>query len=255
MLIIADHLWNEISEFVTFRKSNVGRPPHDARLTLSGIFYVMQTGAQWRNLPDYYGKPSTVHGRLMEWTRSGVFKQILVKSIEVAVQILGCPQSFFADTTSSKAPFAKFGGKSPTDRAKNGIKKGIVIDWNRVILSIMIDPANQHDSKLLEQHIPNLKKFLDSPKVLATDSAWDVKKLYSNLAKENLALFASTNVRRNKSKRKLQPKGRWKIEQIFGIQQWNRGIKFCWTKTKEAFLSLCQLASSIHNFRLAGIFG
>lgn len=50
-------------------------------------------------------------------------------------------------------------------------------------------------------------------------------------------------------------KGRWRIEQIFGIQNWFRGIKFCWTKTKKAFLALCQFASLIHNFKLAGIFG
>ena len=68
-------------------------------------------------------------------------------------------------------------------------------------------------------HIENIKRFLDRPKVMATDSAWDVKRLRKELAKENLALFASTNVRRDKTKRKLRPGGRWKIEQIFGIQQ------------------------------------
>jgi hypothetical protein len=90
---------------------------------------------------------------------------------------------------------------------------------------------------------------------MITYSAWDVKKLYKDLAKENIALLAATNVRRNKLKRKLTPGGRWRIEQIFGIQQWNRGIKFCWTKTKDSFLGLCQLASAIHNFKLVGVFG
>ena len=90
---------------------------------------------------------------------------------------------------------------------------------------------------------------------MATDSAWDIKKLRKELAKANLALHASTNVRRDKSKRKIKSGGRWKMEQIFGIQQWNRGIKFCWTKTTESFLALCQFASAIHNFRLVGIFG
>ncbi len=87
------------------------------------------------------------------------------------------------------------------------------------------------------------------------NSAWDVEKLRKDLVKNNLALFAATNVRRDKLKQTTKPGGRWKIEQIFGIQQWNRGIKFCWTKTKESFLALCQLASAIHNFKLVGIFG
>jgi len=80
------------------------------------------------------------------------------------------------------------------------------------------------------------------------------KKIYKFLAKENIALFASTNIRRNKDKRKIYPKGRWRVEQIFGIQQCNRGIKFCWSKIKNSFLAMYQFASAIHNFRLIGIF-
>lgn len=255
MLMITDNLWKEISEFLVRKEKTVGRPAHDARLTLSGILYIMQTGAQWRNLPDYYGKKSTVHGWLMVWIRSGIFYKIFEKSIEVAIKQLGSPTAFITDTTSSKAPFAKFSGKNPTDRAKRGVKKGIIIDWNRIILSVIVDAANTHDSKLLLPHMENIKSFLDRPKVLAADSAWDIKNLRKKLAAINLALHASTNVRRDKTKKKIRPRGRWRIEQIFGIQQWNRGIKFCWTKTKEAFLGFCQFASSIHNFKLVGIFG
>lgn len=255
MLIISDNVWNEIVMCIPKKKSRVGRPLNDVRMTLSGVFYIMVTGAQWRNLPDYYGRPSTVHGRYMIWARSGVFQDILLKSIDVAISQLGEPESFLCDTASVKAPFANFAGKNPTDRAKNGVKKGIVIDWNRIILSILIDSANRHDSKLLMPHLENIERFLSRPKVMGTDSAWDVKKLYSDLAKRNLVLHAATNVRRNKQKRKLKPGGRWRVEQVFGIQHWNRGIKFCWTKTKDSFLAFCQLASAVHNFKLVGIFG
>lgn len=255
MLIISDSVWNEIKNLIPEKKSKVGRPQNDRRTTLSAILYVMTTGAQWHQLPDYYGRPTTIHGRFRIWVKLGIFDQIFFKSIAIAVHHLGFPESFFIDTSSVKAPFAKFGGKNPTDRAKYGVKKGIVIDWNKIILSILIDSANRHDSKLLMPHLKNLKQFLNVPKVMATDSAWDVKKIRTELAQNNIALLAATNVRRDKTKEKIRPGGRWKIEQIFGIQQWNRGIKFCWTKTKDSFLSLCQLASAIHNFRLVGIFG
>lgn len=132
-----------------------------------------------------------------------------------------------------------------------------MIDSNRVILSILVDAANVHDSKLYAPHINALKKFINQkkPKVFVTDSAGDVEQLRKDFSKENMALHVSTNVRRNKNKRKIKTGGRWKMKQIFGIQQWHRGIKFCWTKTKEAFLALCQLVSAIHNFKLAGVFG
>jgi putative transposase len=255
MLMIPDNVWNEIITVMPEKKSKVGRPPSDPKLVLSGIFYIMITGAQWCFLPDYYGKRSTVHGQFMAWVKSGIFEQLLMKSIDVAIAHLGNPECFFNDTSTVKAPFAKFGGKNPTDRRKNGVKKGIVIDMNKIILSVLIDSANRHDSKLLMPHIVHLERFLDKPKVMATDSAWDVEKLRKDLAKKNIALHAATNVRRNKSKRKIKSGGRWRIEQIFGMQQWNRGIKFCWAKTKESYLALCQFVSAIHNFKLAGIFG
>ena len=255
MLMIPDVVWNEIKNLIPEKKSSVGRPLSDAKLTLSGVFYIMVTGAQWRCLPYYYGKPSTVHGRFRCWINDGVFERILNKSIELAIAKNGEPESFFCDTSSSKAPLAKFGGKNPTDRRKNGVKRGMVIDINRIILSILIDSANRHDSKLLVPHIERIEKFLHRPKVMSTDSAWDIEDLRKKLALKNLALHASTNVRRNKNKRKIKSGGRWRIEQVFGIQQWNRGIKFCWTKTIDSYLALCQFVSSVHNFKLAGIFG
>lgn len=255
MLIIADSLWNEIKNVIPQKESKVGRPQKDPRIILSGIFYIIVTGAQWHKLPDDYGRPTTVHGRFRIWVKSGVFEQILLKSIDIAMQYLGFPEAFLSDTALAKAPFAKFGGKNPTDRAKHGVKKGLVIDWNTIIFSVLVDAANRPDSKLLMPHIKNLKKFLNSPKVMATDSAWDVKKLRIDLAQENIALFAATNVRRDKTKKKIRPGGRWKIEQVFGIQQWFRGIKFCWAKTEDSFLAFCQFTSAIHNFRIVGIFG
>lgn len=253
--MISDNVWNEIKTIIPEKKSIVGRPLSDSKMALSGIFYIMVTGAQWRCLPDYYGKPTTVHGRFMSWVKDGVFDQIFQKSIVMAIQTLGSPQCFFNDTSISKAPFAKFGGKNPTDRRKNGVKKGMVIDINQIILSLLIDSANRNDAKLLMPHVKNLEKFLDTPKVMSTDSAWDIELLRKNLAQKNIALHAATNVRRSKTKRKIKSGGRWRIEQIFGMQQWNRGIKFCWTKTKESFLALCQFVSAIHNFKLAGVFG
>src|ERR1700689_5114463 len=119
MLMISENLWNEIKTIIPVKKSRIGRPQKDQKLVLSGIFYTMITGAQWHQLPDYYGRPTTIHGRFRIWIKSGIFEQVLEKSIDIAVKYLGSPECFFNDTSSIKAPFAKFGGKNPTDRAKN----------------------------------------------------------------------------------------------------------------------------------------
>jgi putative transposase len=255
MIMISKAVWNEIKNIIPEKETNIGRPRSDSRVVLSGILYVLITGCQWRHLPNCYGKKSTVHGIFMLWSRGGVFEKILKKSIEVAIKILGIPACFFCDTSFSKAPFALFGGKNPTDRRKNGVKRGIVIDMNQIVLSVLVEAANRHDCKLMIGHIKHIEPYLDKPKVMVADSAWDSEYLRKELAKKNIALHASTNSRRNKNKRKIKSGGRWRIEQVFGMQQWNRGMKTCWTKTKEAYLALCQLAAALHNFKRAGVFG
>ena len=94
MLIISDSIWNEIKNLIPEKKSKVGRPQNDQKTTLSAILYIMTTGAQWHQLPDYYGRPTTVHGRFRDWVKLGIFNQIFFKSIAVAVQHLGCRNHF-----------------------------------------------------------------------------------------------------------------------------------------------------------------
>lgn len=256
MLRISDSVWNEIKNCIPSKKSSLGRPRQDSYTTLCGIFYVISTGIQWKHLSSCYGKPSTVHGWLTKWIKEGVFNDIFHISISKSIEKLGKPECFIIDTSSSKSPFAYFGNINPTDRRKYGIKKSIIIDWNKIILSITLDSANKHDSKLAFIHMNNLKKYIqDGPLVLLADAAFDSKQLSKKFASHNITLHAATNRRRIKDIKIVKPIGRWKIEQIFGMQQWYRSIKFCWCKLKNNYLAFCQFASAIHNFKLSGLFG
>jgi transposase len=81
------------------KKSKVGRPPKDAKLILSGIFYIISSDAQWLLLTDYYGKTSTVHGKFRQWTISCCFEKILQRSIDLAIKKFGSPEYFISDTS------------------------------------------------------------------------------------------------------------------------------------------------------------
>ena len=50
MLMISDNVWNEIKNIIPVKKSKVGRPQKDPKTVLSGIFYIIVTGAQWHQL-------------------------------------------------------------------------------------------------------------------------------------------------------------------------------------------------------------
>lgn len=50
---------------------------NDHRTTLNGIFWILHTGAQWRELPERYGKWKSVHDRLTRWRIDGTLDRIL----------------------------------------------------------------------------------------------------------------------------------------------------------------------------------
>ncbi len=158
------------------------------------------------------------------------------------------------DTISRKAPFANFSGKNPTDRAKRGVKYGILVNRKGAPLFINVTPANMHDSKLLESIIRQMKKS-KTIKIIAANSAFDVKKLYSSSKEKNIALIASFNLRRRKDIHKFNVSHRWIVEQTFGILSWYCGLKICWNKTLESTIAFIEIACSHRLFKMAGIFG
>jgi transposase len=205
-------------------------------------------------LPECYGKYKTVHAKFIRWSKLEIFEKMIIKARKY-YQKRNSKNNWYAfDTTSKKASFARFGGKNPTDRAKRGIKHAILVDRKGAPLFVGIAAANRHDSKLFEPVVANMNKSKNI-RIIAADSAFDVKKLYLLCKKKNIALVASTNPRRNKKKHKFHAPYRWIVEQTFGILSWFRGIKTCWTKTFETTLAFLQIACSLRLFRMAGIFG
>lgn len=50
---------------------------NDHHRTLNGILRVLHTGAQWRELPERYGKWKSVHDRLTRWRKGGTIDRVL----------------------------------------------------------------------------------------------------------------------------------------------------------------------------------
>ena len=54
-----------------------GRKPRNHRLVLDGIFWIARTGVAWRDLPDAFGKWSSVYRQFRRWTQSGLWELVL----------------------------------------------------------------------------------------------------------------------------------------------------------------------------------
>lgn len=78
---ITDAQWKIIESILPadrVRPDKRGRPWTNRRTVLNGIFWILRTGAPWKDLPSRYGAHQTVHRRFQNWVRSGVLKQVLL---------------------------------------------------------------------------------------------------------------------------------------------------------------------------------
>jgi transposase len=53
-----------------------GRVLNDRRV-LNGIFWVLRSGAPWRDLPVSFGPRTTCYNRFVRWRRAGVWDRIM----------------------------------------------------------------------------------------------------------------------------------------------------------------------------------
>ncbi len=64
-------------QFVAAIRGRGGRKPKDHRRVLDGIFWIARTGAQWRDLPEEFGKWISVYQQFRRWSQAGLWELIL----------------------------------------------------------------------------------------------------------------------------------------------------------------------------------
>ena len=69
--------WAFFERFILAVRSPNGRKPTNHRLVLDGIFWIARTGSPWRDLPEEFGKWSSVYRQFRRWTLARLWEQIL----------------------------------------------------------------------------------------------------------------------------------------------------------------------------------
>ena len=75
---LSDAAWEAVRNCLPARRT-MGRPPRDPRQVLNGVFWILRTGAPWRDLPECYGPWTTVYFRFREWERDGVIDRMMAQ--------------------------------------------------------------------------------------------------------------------------------------------------------------------------------
>jgi transposase len=72
--LMTDEEWAYFQPFLIHRG---GRPPRNYRRVLDAVFWLMRTGAPWRDLPEEFGNWNSIFRQFRRWADSGVWDVIL----------------------------------------------------------------------------------------------------------------------------------------------------------------------------------
>jgi transposase len=86
---LTDDEWTAINPMLPNKPRGV--PRVNDRRVLNGIFWVLRSGAPWRDLPGSFGPYTTCYNRFVRWRRAGVWAKImnaLAGAHDAAVQMI-----------------------------------------------------------------------------------------------------------------------------------------------------------------------
>ena len=126
-----------------------GVPRVDDRRVLNGIFWVLRSGAPWRDLPERYGPYTTCYNRFVRWRRAGVWDRImecLAAAHDAAVQMI---DTSVIRVHQQGACIAK-GSEEHIGRSRGGLttKLHAVVDANGLPIRLGLTCGQAHDNRL-----------------------------------------------------------------------------------------------------------
>lgn len=86
---LTDLEWSVIEPLLPMDRR--GPKPKNNRKVLNGIFWVLRTGAPWRDLPERYGPYKTAYNRFNRWRKAGIWDRLMdavVKAHDGKVQMI-----------------------------------------------------------------------------------------------------------------------------------------------------------------------
>ena len=86
---LTDFEWSVIEPVLPMDRR--GPKPRENRRVLNGIFWVLRTGAPWRDLPERYGPYTSAYNRFNRWRKAGIWNRLMdaiVKAYDGKVQMI-----------------------------------------------------------------------------------------------------------------------------------------------------------------------
>jgi transposase len=223
-----------------------GRPPMNKRKALQGIFWILDNGAKWKDLPAEFGSKSAVHRWFQRWVEDGTFALLMAEAGEIVTEKCGFKlYECFIDGTFAKA---KQGGEGiGCTRVGKGVKIMVLVDANGLPVAACSETAQCHEGHLVQE----LFQFMitdQKPERLIGDKAYDSDKLDAEMAEEGVEMIAPHRGGRRPENQTQDGRPlrryrrRWKVERTIAWLQNYRRLCIRWEKSTALFQGLLHLS-------------
>jgi putative transposase len=163
---------------------------------------------------------------------------------------------------------ASWGGKctgaNPTDRAKSGTKRSIVVDGKGVPLGITVDAANMHDMKMTKATLQSIVVHGPEPTIrskqhMCMDKGYDFPEVHELLEDYGYTIHIRLRGKRSENKRRKRiptyRSRRWVVERTHSWMNRFRRLLIRWDKKVENYIGMLHFSCAWITYRNAGLFG
>ncbi len=266
---IPNDLWDGIALFLPEHKNTHrfggGRPRTPDRVCMEAILFVLRTGCQWKALDATRFCPgSTAHDRFQEWVAAGVFQEMWECGLLAWDELTGIDWSWLSmDGCMTKAPLGgEKTGKNPTDRAKRGVKRSLLVEGQGLPVGLAVDGANRNDMKMVEATLESIpverpKPTATQPQGMCMDKGYDYDEVRELVVEFSFtAHIPSRGEEAKELKRKARAKARrWVVERTHSWMNRFRGILIRWSKKAENYIAMLHMSFAFIIYRRMELFG
>lgn len=260
---LTDEAWELLQDLLP-APARTGRPPRDARCVLDGVFWVLSTGAPWRDLPTRFGPWQTIYGRFRQWTASGVIDRLFDRTRRAASEARLDRSLWCVDTTVIRATRAAGGARrtprrdEPLDHALGrsrggfGTKLALVSDGRGLPLGASVAPGQQHDT-LSFTDVVGAALRVGRPRCLAGDKAYSVAWIRSWLRARRIRPVIPTRCDQSRELRfdRISYRRRNAVERLVGWLKEARRVATRYEKLAVHYLAMVKLAMIRRLLRVA----
>ena len=153
-------------------------------------------------------------------------------------------------------------GPNPTDRAKSGTKRSILVDGKGLPLGVCVDGANRHDMKMTKATLQSIVIYRPEPTIrskqhMCMDKGYAFPEVYELLEEYGYTIHIRLKGKERSTIKEGIPKyraRRWVVERTHSWMNRFRRLLVRWEKRIENYIGMLHFACAWITYRRSGLF-